>query len=147
MEKQLNFSISPLTTCWNSTEFKWQCQNPLSRIRNVLKKMGQSLWINSLDKPQTFSKCCKNKNCQRTFCVECHFDLLPFHGRKLNLMLLFSSWVSTHSVAPLFSPWKESLHFTALSCANSHWTNMKFCTPSGQILFFNPVFEISLNSQ
>ena len=28
--------------------------------------MGQSLWINILDKPQTFSKCCMNENCQVT---------------------------------------------------------------------------------
>ena len=28
------------------------------------EKMGQSLWINILDKPQTCYKCCMNENCQ-----------------------------------------------------------------------------------
>ena len=63
-------------------------------------------------------------------------------------MLLLSSHTSTCSAAPFFSlSQKESLHFTALSRTNSHWTNMKFCSLSEQILLFNPVLEMTSNSQ
>ena len=64
--------------------------------------------------------------------------MLPFRGRRPNLMLLLSSRASTHSKAPFFSlSQKGSLHFTASSSANSHWTNVKFCSLLEQILLFN----------
>ena len=63
-------------------------------------------------------------------------------------MLLLPLRSGTHSVAPFCSLWqKESLHFTASSGVNSHWTNMKFCILSEHILLFNPVFEIASDSQ
>ena len=61
-------------------------------------------------------------------------------------MLLLPSRTSTHSAAPFFSLLgKGSLHFTASFRANSHWTNMKFCSLSEQLLLFNPAFEIASN--
>ena len=45
-----------------------------------------------------------NDNCQLTIKEYlCHFDLLPFHGRRLNLMLLLSSRAEAYSAAPFFS--------------------------------------------
>ena len=80
--------------------------------------------------------------------VKCHLDLLPFCGRRPNLMLLLSSHAGTHFTAPFFSlSRKGSLLFTALSRANSHLTNMTFCNLSEQVLLFNLMFEISLNLQ
>ena len=62
-------------------------------------------------------------------------------------MLLLSSRAGTHSAAPFFLLLRKgSLNFTVSSGANSHWTNMKFCSLSEQILLFNPVFEIAWNS-
>ena len=90
-----------------------------------------------------------NENCQLSnICVECHFDMLPFPGRRLNLMLLLPSHAGTHSAAPFFSlSRKGSLHFTASSSANSHWIDMKFCSLSEQILLFNPAIEIAWHLQ
>ena len=84
----------------------------------------------------------------KNICVESPFDLLPFRGRRPNLMLLLFSCAGTHSSTPFFSlSRKGSLHFTASSSTNSHWTNMKFCSLSEQVLLFNPAFEIAWNSR
>ena len=62
-------------------------------------------------------------------------------------MLLVSSRAGTHSVAPFFfAVTKGVTSFHSFAGASSHWTDMKFCSLSDQILLFNPAFEIAWNS-
>ena len=105
--------------------------------------------MNISDKPQTFSKCCMNDNCQLTIKEYlCHFDLLPFHGRRPNLMLLLSSCADTHPAAPFFvTVVKRVTSFYSFVPRQFSSDNMKFCSLSEQIFLFNPVLEMSLNSQ
>ena len=59
-------------------------------------------------------------------------------------MLLLSSGAGKNSAAPFSPLWRKgSLHFIASSGANSHCTDMKFCSLSEQILLLNKAFEIA----
>ena len=134
----------------SSTSFPWlvlAMPNSLSGVRKMPKTMGQSLWINISDKPQTFYKCCMNENCQLSnkeyLCwVSFWFVTFLWEETKFN-----ATFILTHRCTlpgTIFSlSRKGPLHFTASSGANSYWTKLKFCSLSEQILLFNLAFEIA----
>ena len=78
-----------------------QCQKTLSGVRKVPKTMGQSLWINISDKPQTFYKCCMNENCQLSIkeylCwVSFWFVTFPWEETVFNATFILTSQYTLH---------------------------------------------------
>ena len=75
------------------------------------------------------------------------FVTFPWEKTKFNATFILTHQCTLCGTIFLLLLRKRSLHFTALSGTNSHWTNMKFCSLLEQILLFNPAFEIAWNSQ
>ena len=78
-----------------------QCQSSRSGVGKVLKTMGQSLWINISDMPQSFSKCCTNENCQQTMkeylCwVSFSFVTFPWKETEFNATLILAHQYTLH---------------------------------------------------
>ena len=82
----------------------------------------------------------------KNICIECHFDLLPLHWRRPNLMLLLISRTSMHPQHHFLCHHKRGRFILQL---HPVWyrTNIKCGSLSEHILLFNLKFEMTSNLQ
>ena len=112
--------------------------------------MGQSLWINISDKPQTFYKCRMNKNCplsiKEYLCWVSFWSVtFSWEETEFNATFILSSRYTLRATI-FFAVAKGVTSFHSFVPRQFSLDKYEIFSLSEQILLFNPMFEIAWNS-